>query len=108
MQNEGHEETVIRRGLMAAFERVLSGIPKMDHALGNICLGDNVVWQVTKLEEFRLFLDPYVEQAIRDGRNLIYVRFAFHESLVKKQPGKKSCLWNYPTSSRTLLWRFII
>lgn len=28
---------------MAAFERVLSGIPEMDHALDNIRLGDNVV-----------------------------------------------------------------
>ena len=44
---------------MAAFERVLSGIPEMDRALDSIRLGDNVVWQVTKLEEFRLFLDPY-------------------------------------------------
>ena len=74
---------------MAAFERVLSGIPQMDRALDNIRLGDNVVWQVTKLEEFRLFLDPYVEQAIRDGRNLIYIRFASHEPLVQEQPGVK-------------------
>lgn len=74
---------------MAAFERVLSGIPEMDQALDNIRLGDNVVWQVTELEEFRLFLDPYVEQAIKDGRNLIYVRFASHEPLVAEQPGVK-------------------
>lgn len=72
---------------MAAFERVLSGIPEMDQVLDNIRLGDNVVWQVTKLEEFCLFLDPYVEQAIKDGRNLIYVRFASHKPLVKGQPG---------------------
>lgn len=31
---------------MAAFERVLSKIPEMDHALDSIRLGDNVVWQV--------------------------------------------------------------
>ena len=61
---------------MAAFERVLSGIPEMDQALDNIRLGDNVVWQVTRLEEFKLFLNPYVNQAVRDGRNLIYIRFA--------------------------------
>ena len=74
---------------MAAFERVLSGIPEMDKALDNIRLGDNVVWQVTKLEEFRLFLDPYVKQAIKDKRNLIYIRFASHEPLVKEQAGVK-------------------
>ena len=74
---------------MAAFERVKSGIPEMDEALDNIRLGDNVVWQVTKLEEFSLFLEPYVEQAVRDGRNLIYIRFASHKPLVEAQPGLK-------------------
>ena len=74
---------------MAAFERVLSGIPEMDQALDNIRLGDNVVWQVTKLEEFYLFLNPYVAQAVQDGRNLIYIRFASHEPLVTEQPGVK-------------------
>ena len=36
---------------MAAFERVASGIPMMDQALDNIRLGDNVVWQVSELED---------------------------------------------------------
>ena len=74
---------------MAAFERVLSGIPEMDQALDNIRLGDNVVWQVTRLEEFKLFLNPYVDQAVRDGRNLIYIRFASHEPLVEERQGVK-------------------
>lgn len=74
---------------MAAFERILSGIPEMDDALDSIRLGDNVVWQVTKLEEFQLFLEPYVKQAIRDGRNIIYVRFASHEPLLTERKGLK-------------------
>lgn len=72
---------------MAAFERVLSGIPEMDEALDNIRLGDNVVWRVTNLQEFRLFLEPYVKQAVQDKRNVIYVRFASHEPLVEAQEG---------------------
>lgn len=67
---------------MAAFERILSGIPEMDTALDHIRLGDNVVWQVTDLEEFRCFVEPYVRQAVEDKRNLIYVRFASHPPLV--------------------------
>lgn len=74
---------------MAAFERILSGIPEMDMALDNIRLGDNVVWQVTNLEEFRFFVNPYVSRAIEDKRNVIYVRFASHEPLVQDQPGVK-------------------
>lgn len=38
---------------MGAFDRVLSGIPGLDDLLDYIRMGDNVVWQVTDLEEFR-------------------------------------------------------
>ena len=46
---------------MAAFERICSGIPDMDQALDNIRLGDNVVWRVSNLQEFRYFCEPYIE-----------------------------------------------
>ena len=74
---------------MAAFERILSGIPEMDAALDNIRLGDNVVWRVSELSEFRLFMEPYLRQAIADGRNIIYFRFASHEPLVCDCPEVK-------------------
>lgn len=67
---------------MAAFDRIESGIPEMDIAFDNIRLGDNVVWRVNNLEEFKMFVDPYVEQAIRDKRHLLYIRFASHPPLV--------------------------
>ena len=56
---------------MAAFERVKSGIPEMDRAFDNIRLGDNVVFRVSDLSQFRLFMEPYVEQAIKDIHNII-------------------------------------
>ncbi len=71
---------------MAAFERIKSGIPQMDEALDNIRLGDNVVFRVTSLEEFKHFLNPYVKQAIEDKRNIIYFRFASHEPLIEDCP----------------------
>ncbi len=71
---------------MAPFERIMSGIPEMDTALDNIRLGDNVVWRVSDLSEFRLFMEPYVEQAIKDRRNIIYFRFASHEPLISDRP----------------------
>lgn len=74
---------------MAAFDRVLSGIPEMDTNFDNIRLGDNVVWRVDNLEQFKLFMKPYVKQAIADGRNLIYFRFATHEPLLEEQEGLK-------------------
>ena len=74
---------------MAAFDRICSGIPEMDKALDNIRLGDNVVWQVGSLDEFRMFAEPFADQAIKDGRNLIYVRFASHEPILTPRPGLK-------------------
>ncbi|MBP1585210.1 MAG: phosphoenolpyruvate synthase [Lachnospiraceae bacterium] len=74
---------------MAAFDRVLSGIPQMDVNFDNIRLGDNVVWRVDDLEQFKLFMQPYVDQAIRDNRNLIYFRFASHAPLLEEREGLK-------------------
>ena len=75
---------------MAAFDRVKSGIPEMDAALDNIRLGDNVVWRVSDLSEFRLFMEPYVRQAKEDRRNIIYFRFASHEPLIEDCPEVKT------------------
>ena len=75
---------------MAAFERIKSGIPAMDRALDSIRLGDNVVWRVSDLSEFHLFLDPYLEQAVQDRRNIIYVRFASHTPLTEGHPEIKT------------------
>ena len=75
---------------MAAFDRVKSGIPEMDVALDNIRLGDNVVWRVSDLAEFKLFMEPYVRQAIEDKRNIIYLRFASHAPLIDECPEVKT------------------
>ena len=71
---------------MAAFDRIKSGIPEMDTALDSIRLGDNVVWRVSDLSEFKLFMEPYIKQAIDDKRNIIYFRFASHEPLLEENP----------------------
>ena len=74
---------------MAAFEKTLSGIPMMDEALHYIRLGDNVVWQVPSLDEFRYVAEKFADQAIADGRNLIYIRFAEHEPILTPREGLK-------------------
>ena len=67
---------------MAAFDKVKSGIPQMDEILDYIRMGDNVVWQVTDLDEFRFFAIPYVKQAIEDHRDIVYIRFAQHDPIL--------------------------
>ena len=72
---------------MAAFEPILSGISGLDTCLDSIRLGDNVVWQVSELDEFRVFAKAFAEQAVRDGRNILYVRFAGHAPILPEMPG---------------------
>ena len=74
---------------MAAFDRIECGIPTLDTVFDNIRLGDNVVWQLSGLSDFQYFFKPYVDQAIRDQRNLIYIRFASHPPLLEPQQGLK-------------------
>ena len=71
------------------FDRIDSGIYGVDRALDHIRLGDTVVWQVSDIEEYSFFVRPFVEQAIKDRRNLTYFRFAQHEALLDAQPGLK-------------------
>ena len=47
---------------------VASGLPPLDEVLQGLRLGDNVVWQVDNLEDYVLFVEPFAQQAIRDGR----------------------------------------
>jgi len=88
--SEEGRTAINKEDTMAAFDRILSGIPEMDQAFDNIRLGDNVVWRVSDLKQFRLFMEPYIEQAIRDKRNIIYFRFAEHAPLLDERPEIKT------------------
>ena len=74
---------------MQAFDRIRSGIPQMDECLHSIRLGDNVVFRISDLSAFSSFVEPFVRQAVSEGRKMIYVRFASHPPLVQEQPGVK-------------------
>ena len=72
---------------MAAFDKVKSGFPQMDGILDSIRMGDNVVWQVSDIDEFRMFAIPFVRQALDDGRDVIYIRFAQHPPILDDLTG---------------------
>lgn len=74
---------------MVAFERVFSGLPGLDKMLDSIRIGDNVVWQVSDIEDFRFVAEPFIRQSVKDGRNLVYIRFSQHAELALPQPGLK-------------------
>lgn len=72
---------------MSTFERIPSGFPGLDAMLDYIRLGDNVVLQVSSIEEYMFFVKPYCRQAMQDGRNLIYMHFTGHSLLLDETTG---------------------
>ena len=74
---------------MAAFEKINSGLKGLDTILQNVRFGDNVVWQISDLSEYLYFVKPFVQKAIAEKRNVIYIRFAEHKPLLHEQEGLK-------------------
>ena len=70
---------------MQAFEKIRSGIPSLDTLLDHIRLGDNVVFQVSDLSQYALFVHHFVTQAKQDGNRMVYIRFAQHPPLVDEE-----------------------
>ena len=70
---------------MEPFQRVNSGIESLDSVLDHIRLGDNVVFQINHLKEYIYFVKRFIKQAKVEGKRIIYIRFAQHEPLLKKE-----------------------
>ncbi len=64
-----------------------TGLPALDLILERLILGDNVVWQVASIEDYLPFVRPYCEEALRQGRPLLYIHFGRHEELLPPLPG---------------------
>ncbi|MCJ7777070.1 MAG: hypothetical protein MUP16_01995, partial [Sedimentisphaerales bacterium] len=62
-----------------------TGFSGLDKLLCDLKKGDNVVWQVDSVDDYRHFLTPYVARALQDKRNIVYMRFAQHSPLVENQ-----------------------
>lgn len=59
-----------------------TGISGLDNILNFLRMGDNVVWQFDSLDDYPLFVKPFIDQALRDKRRVIYIHFADHPPLL--------------------------
>jgi len=66
--------------------RVSTGLSGFDDVIDCLRLGDNVVWQVDTVDDYRRVVDPFGAQARADGRSIVYVRFGRHDPLVPDDP----------------------
>lgn len=64
-----------------------TGLKGLDEILSGLRLGDNVVWQVDDIEDYRHFVIPYVDMALKENRRVVYIRFAQHKPLLKPKDG---------------------
>lgn len=64
-----------------------TGLPGLDKVLKGVMPGDNIVWQVDSVSDYRALVAPYAEAAWRAGRRLVYFRFASHEPLLPEDAG---------------------
>jgi hypothetical protein len=63
-----------------------TGLKGLDGILCDLKKGDNVVWQVDSIEDYSHFVTPYINKALEDKRNIVYMRFAQHAPLIENQP----------------------
>ncbi|HRZ11165.1 MAG TPA: PEP/pyruvate-binding domain-containing protein [Kiritimatiellia bacterium] len=72
---------------MSAKPNAPSGIPALDEIVQGLRLGDNVVFQVDRLEDYLFFVRPFARRAVQDGRRCVYLRFAPHPPVLGPDDG---------------------
>ncbi|MFW5991851.1 MAG: PEP/pyruvate-binding domain-containing protein, partial [Halanaerobiaceae bacterium] len=65
--------------------KINTGLPGLDGVIQGLHPGDNVVWQVDEVKDYRDFLRPFVERSLKDKKKIIYLRFAEHKALLDLQ-----------------------
>jgi hypothetical protein len=68
---------------MTQFARVSTGMNGLDEILNYLQMGDNVVLQVDDIEDYKKFVAPYVEAALKNNHRLVYMRFANHPPVLE-------------------------
>ena len=68
-------------------KQISSGLPGLDHIVGGVLAGDNIIWQVDAVEDVLPFIAPFCQHATKTGKKLIYFRFAKHKPLVSEESG---------------------
>ncbi len=68
-------------------EHLSTGVPGLDRTLRGLIPGDNIVWQVESVDDYRPFLGPLCDSARKLGFTPNYFRFAKHPPLIDDDSG---------------------
>ncbi|MBF0253129.1 MAG: PEP/pyruvate-binding domain-containing protein [Candidatus Omnitrophica bacterium] len=69
-----------------------TGVKGLDEIITQLRTGDNVVWQIDEIQDYRDFVAPYVASAIETGKRIVYIRFAEHDPVI--EPHEKIEIYN--------------
>ncbi|MCS3923163.1 PEP/pyruvate-binding domain-containing protein [Methanosalsum natronophilum] len=66
---------------------ITTGIQQMDHILHYLRLGDNVVWKIESIGDYKYFATSFIKSGIENGYKCVYVRFAPHDPILEPMDG---------------------
>ena len=75
---------------MEIHDKVSTGLAGFDQMIDKLRLGDNVVWQVDFIADYRKMVEPFAARALSENRKLIYIRFGKHEPLFEEESKLKT------------------
>lgn len=61
-----------------------TGLDGLDKIITGLRAGDNVVWQIDDINDYKRFVTPYVKKALDEKKKIIYIRFAPHAPLLEE------------------------
>jgi hypothetical protein len=74
---------------MGPSTRVSTGIDGLDKIIDGLRMGDNVVWQIENINDYKRLARAFVERSLKDKRRVVYMRFGHHEPLFSSRSGLK-------------------
>ncbi|MCX5665679.1 MAG: phosphoenolpyruvate synthase, partial [Candidatus Omnitrophica bacterium] len=61
---------------------ISTGIAGLDSVITGLRAGDNIVWQIDYIKDYIDLVRPFVRQALKDNKRVVYMRFASHKELI--------------------------
>jgi hypothetical protein len=56
---------------MNSAERVSTGLQGLDEILDSLRIGDNVVWRIDSIADYRAFVTPFVRASLQEGKRVV-------------------------------------
>ena len=61
-----------------------TGVKGLDKIITGLREGDNVVWQIDDINDYISLAKPFAENAVREDKKVIYMRFASHREVLAR------------------------